>query len=132
MYNIHFRVYLLFVFSLVIVVSNIKFDSNIKSTSIFLISPLQDVTDIAIASSVDTTVSQDATAVLASTVTNTPSDDIPLSRQKLSTPPNQNLVDTSSQGVGTSFPHLNVHSHPVESQEWDDTLKSSALSSSTG
>ena len=99
---------------------------------IFLISPLQDVTDIAIASSVDTTVSQDTTAVLASTFTNTPSDDIPLSRQKLSTPPNQNSVDTSSQGVGTSSPHLNVHPHPVESQEGANTLKSTALSSSTG
>jgi hypothetical protein len=99
---------------------------------IFLISPLQDVTDIAIASFVDTTESQDATAVLASIVTDTTYEEIPLSRQKLSTPPNQNRVDTSSQGVGTPSPHLNVHPHPVESQEGVDTLKSSAYSSSTG
>ena len=105
---------------------------TLNQLSIFLISPLQDVTDIAIASSVDTTVSQDATAVLASTVTNTPYDEIPLSRQKLSTPPNQNLVDTSFQGVGTSLPHLNVHSHAIDGQEGANTLKSSALSSSTG
>ena len=96
------------------------------------ISLLQDVTDIAIASSVDTTASQDATTVLASIATDTPYEEIPLSRQKLSTPPNQNRVDTSSQGVGTSSSHLNVHPHPVDGQEWDDTLKSSALFSSTG
>ena len=124
---IHFHVYLSIVCFLVVFFNLIQ---TLNQLSIFLISPLQDVTDIAIASSVDTSASEDATAVLDSIVT--PYEEIPLSRQKLSTPPNQNSVETSFQGVGSSSPHLNFHPHPVDSQEGADTLKSSAYSSSTG